>query len=57
MISVTQRLPDGSTQKIYINPDSIERILPWRAGAMIDGIGGTRTTVSVGLRKARVQTN
>jgi len=42
MITVTQRLPSG-TQKIYINPDNIERILPWKGGALVNCVGGTET--------------
>ena len=43
MIQVTQKLPSGSTQKIFINSNNIERILPYQGGALINGTSGSET--------------
>lgn len=43
MIAVAQRLPSGAIQRVYINPDNIERIIPFNGGALINGVGGSET--------------
>ena len=45
MFKVTQRLPDGGTIKIFINLDNIERIIPWKGGALINHVSGNETVI------------
>jgi hypothetical protein len=43
MIAVQQKLPNGGTQTTYLNPDAIERMIPFEGGSMVNGMGGTQT--------------
>ena len=40
MIELTEKIPSGS-QKILVNPDSIERILPATVGSVVTFMSGS----------------
>jgi len=44
-VQLTQKLPKGGTQPVFINTDNIERILPYDGGSIVNGVGGTETVV------------
>lgn len=46
MISLNQRLPSGKTQEVFLNPDDIQRIIPWNGGSLITEVSGEETEVS-----------
>jgi hypothetical protein len=44
MIAVTQRLPtNNGSQRVYLNPDNIERVLPYLGGATVQTVSGADT--------------
>jgi uncharacterized protein YlzI (FlbEa/FlbD family) len=45
VIVVTQKLPSGNTQTVYMNPDNIERVLPYNGGTTIQCVSGSSTEV------------